>query len=362
MSFSRCLALGLLFGSLLTSSLRAEQPASTQPTAFQKLPTEPFRGKQDDLFFTSPDRGWYVNGLGRIFSTTDGGQTWTKLLDQPGTYFRCIGMIDDQVGVAGNIGTDYFPGVTDTTPIYRTTDGGTTWTPIKVDVVGLCSIDILREQFINAGKLDTFTRIYAGGRVGGPAQLIYSDDLGLTWTPITLPADIGPLLDVHFFDRRHGIVAAGTSTDTAQSNALILSTSDGGKTWTRVFQSTRPFEITWKISFPTRETGYVTIQSYDPDPASSKRYIAKTTDGGKTWVELPLIDEHAFRAFGVGFVTADHGFVGGMNKGLETRDGGATWQPVRFGNAVNKIRVLHHPGGVSLFTVGVDLYRADLPK
>ena len=64
--------------------------------------------------------GFYVNGLGRIFRTADGGRSWERVRDTPGTYFRAIGMLDARTGFAGNIGTDYFPGVTDTNPLYRT--------------------------------------------------------------------------------------------------------------------------------------------------------------------------------------------------------------------------------------------------
>src|SRR5579859_4086435 len=79
-------------------------------------------GKQDDLYFVDPSIGFSVNGMGRIYGTTDGGQTFTKLLDQPGTYFRAVSFLDASHGFAANIGTDYYPGVTDTQPLYETND------------------------------------------------------------------------------------------------------------------------------------------------------------------------------------------------------------------------------------------------
>ncbi|MFZ4473730.1 MAG: WD40/YVTN/BNR-like repeat-containing protein, partial [Saprospiraceae bacterium] len=87
---------------------------------WQLLSQSPQNGqKQDDIFMLSPQLGYAVNGSGRIFRTTDGGLGFTKLLDQPGTYFRCIGFTDSLHGFAGNIGTNYFPGVTDQTPLYE---------------------------------------------------------------------------------------------------------------------------------------------------------------------------------------------------------------------------------------------------
>lgn len=98
---------------------------------WELLPQSPQNGqKQDDVFFLSPALGWSVNGSGRIYKTRDGGATWTKMLDQPGTYFRCIGFLDSLHGFAGNIGMDYFPNVSDATPLYRTDDGGVSWKPV----------------------------------------------------------------------------------------------------------------------------------------------------------------------------------------------------------------------------------------
>jgi photosystem II stability/assembly factor-like uncharacterized protein len=329
---------------------------------WQKLDTVAYRGKQDDIVFINPDTGWYVNGAGKIYKTTDGGKTWVEKLSKPGTFFRTIGFVDDKLGFAGNIGTDYFPGVTDTTPLYQTLDGGDTWTVVGgIDgpvVKGLCAIDIIKTRFINAGVLDTRTVIHAGGRVGGPAFLMRSLDGGKSWKSQDLSAHTKMILDVKFFNENEGIVMGASDTDTAQSNAIIIATKDGGATWKRVYQSTRPYELTWKASFPTRKTGYVTIQSYNPDKTASQRYVAKTTDGGETWAELPLVNEHSVRQFGVGFADERTGWVGTSNGGYETRDGGATWTFVDMGRAVNKVRIVQAPGtqmGFVAYAIGVDV-------
>lgn len=337
------------------------------PLRWTKLETPAARGKQDDIFFVTPDLGWYVSGaLGRIMHTADGGKTWNIQLEKPGTFFRCIGFVDEKTGFAGNIGVDYFPGVTDTTPLYKTVDGGATWEPVTTiegpAITGLCAIEVVREPFINAGDLDHKVKLVAGGRVGGPACFLTSDDRGATWQQHSLPEQAQMVLDVHFFDRQHGVMASATNANVQESSALILTTDDGGKTWTERYRSPRPFEVTWKISFPTREVGYVTIQSYNPDQAASQRYVAKTTDGGATWTEIPLVDNHAVRQFGVAFSDANTGWVGAMPGGFYTADGGATWQPVKFGNAVNKIRLLPTEAGLVGYAVGVEVHKFDARK
>lgn len=286
-------------------------------------------------------------------------------MHKPGTFFRCIAFIDEQHGFAGNIGPGYFPNVSDEVPLYETKNGGETWNAVSSiegsPVVGLCALQILKEQYVNAGNLDTRIRVIGVGRVGGPTAMIYSDDLGKSWQQIDIHDKAAMAFDVHFFNRNEGFIAAATHPDPAQSSALILSTIDGGKTWNRAWQSPRTFELTWKISFPTRGVGYVTIQSYNPDPAVKDRFVAKTVDGGKTWSEVPLVSDHKVRQFGIAFLNEKIGWVGAVPNGFETQDGGTTWQPVEMGNAVNKIRLIETDKGYVGFAIGTNVYQLDLP-
>lgn len=227
---------------------------------------------------------------------------------------------------------------------------------------GICAIDVLKTPFINAGVLDHRVTIRAGGRVGGPAHLATSRDRGETWTAEDLSAHTAMILDVQFVSDQVGFICGASSADVQASTAVILRTGDGGRTWSRVHEGTRSFELTWKMSWPTPTVGYVTVQSYNPDPAASQRYIARSTDGGLTWRELPLIDNAAVRTFGIGFVDEKRGWVGAVPGGFETTDGGTSWAPVAMGAAVNKVRILPKAGGGhAVFAIGVELHRLDLP-
>ena len=312
-----------------------------QTSSWQKLTTEPYAGKQDDITFVDRNTGWYVNGFGRIYHTQDGGKTWTKQLEQKGSFFRTIVFLDEKVGFVGTVGTDYFPNVTDTIPLYGTQDGGKTWKPVAYKgpyVKGLCAFDVVKEQYINHGKIDYKTHLFAVGRVGSPANIMISHDGGTTWTSRSMQADCKMLFDIKMLDKNTGFACAATSEDITQSHALVLKTTDGGQTWKKVYESNRPFETTWKVSFPTSKVGYVTIQSYNPDPNVKQQRVAKTTDGGETWTEINLVEEAGAREFGIGFIDENHGFVGTMNSGFETKDGGKTWTRIDLGRACNKIR------------------------
>lgn len=341
--------LALAVGACATSA-----PEAPETTVWRALPTDPYPGKQDDIAFVSRTTGWYGNGAGKLYATRDGGESWTKVWEQQGTFIRALGFLNERVGFMGNVGTGYFPNVTDSHPLYRTEDGGVSWARVAAPgietVSGICGINIVRDRGA--------TVIHAGGRVGGPAMLMRSSDAGATWRVLDLSAHAGMILDVKFFDADNGFVCASTNSDIAQAKALILRTSDGGETWTRAYEGARPFENCWKVSFPSRRVGYASVQNYQE--GFTQRFVVKTTDGGESWQELPLIDDARVRAFGIGFIDENWGWVGASTTGFETRDGGRSWAPVEMGRAVNKIRVLREGRHVRAFAIGAEVRRLDV--
>lgn len=70
-------AYGQLNGSSDAFS-KKEQITSPQK-GWYKLNTNRYAGKQDDITFINEKEGWYVNGLGSIYHTKDGGESWGKI-------------------------------------------------------------------------------------------------------------------------------------------------------------------------------------------------------------------------------------------------------------------------------------------
>ncbi len=358
----RDLGLGVLAAGA-AAALPAVTSAQTA-TPWRKLATVAYPGKQDDIAFASPDIGWYGNGAGKLYQTVDGGETWSAVWEQPGTFIRALGFIDDKVGFLGNVGVGYYPNVSDPKPLYRTEDGGRSWTAITAPgieaVGGICGIDILPVKQIFQGEVRTGHIIHAAGRVGGPPAILSSRDSGQTWSVQDLSSQIGMILDVKFLSPSTGFLCAASSADLEQANAMILRTQDGGTTWTPVYRSNRPFENCWKMSWPSARVGYATVQSYLDSPENTRRLVIKTVDGGASWQELDLVTEAGVQEFGIGFVNDQWGWVGCRAGGYETRDGGRTWAPVAFGRAVNKVRVVQAGRVTRAFAIGVDVYRLDL--
>jgi photosystem II stability/assembly factor-like uncharacterized protein len=123
---------------------------------------------------------WFVTSLGNLYRTTDLGVTWTKI-DTP---------IADFGGVetASSTGRAYFSdnnngiiiataNATATTPtytLYRTTNGGTTWTTVGPYTSGYRSMDFIPGS----------SRLVSVGNNGSAYSSAYSDDYGISWTEI----------------------------------------------------------------------------------------------------------------------------------------------------------------------------------
>ena len=336
----------------------AGRPFATIRREWELLPTVPYRGKQDDIAFADPFTGWYGNGEGRLYRTDSGGDDWREIWHQPGTYIRALAFLDREVGILGNVGPGVYPPGTDETPLYRTLDGGESWQPVAAiegpRPAGICGIDIWRSS---GGR----TIVYAGGRVGGPAHYLQSRDGGESWQSQDLRALTLAIFDVKFVSEDVGFIAGTSAADLGAAHGVILKTEDGGTNWRRVFASARLAETVWKLSFPDARHGFGSIQNYDPDEANVERFICASDDGGDRWREIPVVSDHRWRAFGIGFLDDRRGRVGGTTGGFGTEDGGASWFPVEIGAAVNKFRFVPSPSAMQVFAIGVELHRLAIP-
>ena len=327
--------------------------------AWETLGTEAYKGKRDSISFAGPAHGWYGTGAGDLFRTQDAGASWQKVASRPGTFVRAVAFLDRDNGFIGNIGTGYYPGVSDPTPLYRTRDGGATWTPVDTGIatiVGVCAIDVLKVRRINQGVLEDRWMIHAAGRVGGPSGMLRSLDGGESWEVIDMSDKIGMITDVRFFDERNGLVFGASDADVAEAEGVVLATADGGQSWREVYRSGRKAEVVWKADFPSRDTGFGTVQSYDPERVT--QVIIKTLDGGGNWAEMPITDNAKARQFGIGFLNERVGFVGTVVGGFATEDGGKTWRGVPIAPAANKFTVVDDgSSGGAIYAIGTQVQR-----
>ncbi|HUF11258.1 MAG TPA: YCF48-related protein [Rhodothermales bacterium] len=310
---------------------------------WQTLPNAPVTSRHNDVYFVTPDLGWIVNGAGEIHRTRDGGASWELQFSQGNAHFRSVGFVDSMNGWAGNVGLGEF-GTTDPVVLRQTRDGGETWQPVAgfqgPNPVGICGMDVVNDSVV-----------VAVGRVRGPAVFVRTTDRGETWTSRDMSSLAAGLIDVHFFSPDTGFAVGLTNSNHSQSSGVILFTSDGGQTWEKRFTSTRTGEWFWKMSFPSRRVGYVSLQRNNETPI----FFVKTTDAGETWDERIFSGVYYF-VQGIGFIDENVGWIGGNSSfpTYETRDGGVTWDPAGFGTRMNRVRFL---GDTLAYAVGSTVYK-----
>jgi len=304
-------------------ALLAAFPVAAQPS-WQAVPGSPFHSYRfEDAAFLSPARGWIVDGSGETYETADGGDTWTLRSDLANTYLRTTAFVRPDLGWAGVL---YGPEA-----LLETSDGGLTFTDISARIspampsgAGICGLFAHSE-----------TDVWGVGQWNGPGYAIHTTDGGQTWSRRDLSALAGSLVDVYFHDALRGIAVGGTDNVNNGSRAVVLGTDDGGQTWSRRFVSSGDdtvAEWAWKISFPTPDVGYVSVE-YLGDTQDGK--VLKTTDGGQTWTELRVPGGGSMQ--GLGFLTPLIGWTSGRGRAMRTLDGGETWAQVTdIDNSVNR--------------------------
>ena len=189
--------------------------------------------------------------------------------------------------------------------IYRTTNGGASWTPV---VTGAPTI------FTNICFPSVNIGYACGSYIGVNAIVYKTTDGGATWTSIytsVLPITISR---IDMIDDNTGHISGQHATT---SYGALINISGGVVTGTSSFPAYNSFGA---IHFTSATTGFVTANS-GGGTGSPAFYILKTTDGGSTWAPVYTTGydyETCLKFDGL------YAFAIGGN-GLESNDGGATW-------------------------------------
>lgn len=236
----------------------------------------------------------------------------------------------------------------------RTVDGGQTWQKLRV------TDDALDFRDIDAIDADTAYILSIGN---GPASRIYkTTDAGKTWKLQFKNDDEKAFLDaMSFWDANHGI-AFGDSVD---KKFYILTTADGGKTWSRVPPENLPPAQENEGAFAASGTNIALFRkshAWIGTGAATKSRVLHTSDGGHTWqvADTPLASGQSSGIFSIVFRDAKHGIVAGGDYRKEsdaidnlaiTNDGGVTWTLVKGLSGFRSV-VAYVPGSRTLIAIG----------
>jgi photosystem II stability/assembly factor-like uncharacterized protein len=338
----------VFYAAVITCCIVSSVDAIAQPGPYkwQKLAVPEEHLRYNDLDFITSQEGWLIGpyegtddtaqSYGQVFHTTNGGITWTLVSDSSIAHFRSVQFVNSQRGFMGSYGRSMTWGhSTDTIPLFQTNDGGHTWQPVT-NITGEMPSGICGMYALDG------SHIYAIGRFSTPGHFIKSTDAGESWHSQRL-TKMNMAIDCYFFSRDTGIIVGGTDYDPEDpskgahdsSQALIQMTTDGGATWNTVYHGHRDYEWCWKISFPTRMVGYVSIQSFNKDSLC----VLKTTDGGLTWKRMVVLPNANQQIQAIGFLNESIGYIAGYGPdGFYTTDGGKSWKFWDINNGGNRFR------------------------
>ena len=212
----------------------------------------------------------------------------------------------------------------------RTVDGGAAW---QTGVVpGADSL-----QFRDVHAVDDETAYVLSIGNGEQSRIYKTTDAGQSWTlQFTNPEPSGFFDCMDFWDADHGIAFS----DSFEGAFFLITTDDGGATWTRVPPERLPPASEGEGSFAASGTCLVAhgdSTAWVGTGAGASARVLKTTDRGRTWTvaETPIVDGTPTSGIAsLAFRDAVHGavFGGQIDKPDEhadnvavTSDGGATW-------------------------------------
>jgi photosystem II stability/assembly factor-like uncharacterized protein len=285
----------------------------------------------DDIFFINDSTGWLAGGRnGTIYKTNDGGNSWTTQF-VANKYLRSIEFASPLKGFCGSVDSTF----------YKTTDGGATWVDIRASInpriPGICGL-----------SAPDSTTIYGCGVWYRPAFIIKSSDGGNTWTRIDMSAYASGLVDILFINKDTGWVC-GISPRPLELG-IILHTVDGGNTWQLQYNSYGSKEFVWKLQTPDRKHFFAAIEGFPGNPVR----LVQSGDAGKNWSTI-TVKPYYCHIQAAGFLTSKIGFIGGDTSLYQTTDGGITWSKnLAVGSTYNRFfRVNDHLA----FLTGVNAYK-----
>ena len=198
--------------------------------------------------------------------------------------------------------------------IYKTTNGGTAWTPVSVSSI---------TPFVNGIHFFSETE---GIALGDPRNsswgIAVTSDGGGSWGALDQKLTVANASEVGW---NNAATAFGDNVWFGTNNSRIYRSTDRGRSWS--FGAT-PSQNSFGIAFADENRGIATfsVNGNGGGTQTGGYMIAATSDGGATWREIPT-PFPGTQPQSVTFVPGTtRAFIGTQNGVYETSDFGANWK------------------------------------
>jgi photosystem II stability/assembly factor-like uncharacterized protein len=241
----------------------------------------------------------------RIYKTTDGGASWQLQFksSRPAAFFDAMAFWDRDHGIAMSDPVD------GRFLIIHTTDGGRTWR--ETPPSGMPPALSGEGGFAASGTCITVEgkrrNVWFGTGGTSGARVFRSTDGGRTWSATTTPITHGKsagIFSVAFGDAMRGVIVGGDYTKEGESKQNAAVTRDGGRTWTLI-DDARPSGYRSGVAY-VRGAGSSSAFLVAVGPSGSDY----STDAGASWQSFSTEGFHTVsfaRAGGAGWAAGEQG-------------------------------------------------------
>jgi len=255
-----------------------------------------------DVHAISSEVAWLLSAgpadMSRIYRTDDGGASWTLQWtnDEADGFYDCLSMFDDRRGLV------YGDAVNGELRILRTTDGGANWSRVNPDRLPAALAG--EGGFAASGTclaIGAENVAWIGTGNAGSARVLRTADRGWSWMASEAPIVAGEaagITSVAFRDERFGLAVGGDLGRPEEHTDNVALSADGGVTWTpggRLRMAGAAYGAAW-----------VPGASPPVAVAVGPGGVDWSADGGTTWQAL---DDRNW--WGIGFASPLAGWITG---------------------------------------------------
>lgn len=224
-------------------------------------------------------------GGGVIYRTTNGGSSWTNMTgtgmftNTAQSFANFVVFLTPQIGIAQG---DPIGGVYE---IWRTTNGGLSWSQIPSANIPAPS-STGEYGIVNLYAKYGSANMWWGTNEG---RIFYTNNAGLTWNVATCAASSSTITEIAFVSATQGVAYAVNAGNTFE----MYNTTNGGVTWTQIATVSPNVGLNDICGVPG------TNQFVSAGAGTGNQIISYSNDNGVTWTD--------YGSTGIQYLTVDFG-------------------------------------------------------